>query len=293
MSTCAHRSPGVTRASWRTAPATALSERPARSLSEDATSAFVLPAHRLVFCAIAKAGSTAWLRFLRRLSGDAEWLGSPHFVSEQGRVANLTQIRHFTHRQEREAMLVSPDWVRVVVVRDPAERLLSAYLDKVRKHKDSTFQLHRYARNLRLGDGAPVEQQLGNLSFAEFVDRVTRNLDLRIRLDEHWAPQSSSCGLSDLVSRYHVIVHDRQHPQQRQLACVMALMEGRGRWSLSRASARDLQNTFGSPTRARRAEHATDASAKLRAFYDTALLRRVVAAYAKDYAVFGLTTPTV
>jgi hypothetical protein len=138
--------------------------------SADALEPFVVPGHRLLFCTTPKVASSAWLRLLRRMDGQPGWTDHPNFILGSC-TANLTKVKDYSGT-EQEAMLTSKRWLRVVVVRDPAERLLSAYLDKVRNGGDTKHQLQKYASDLHVGNST----LLGNLSFPDFTQRVVYNL---------------------------------------------------------------------------------------------------------------------
>jgi len=72
-------------------------------------------------------------------------------------------------------IMTSPEWTRAIFVRDPKERFLSAYLDKV-------MQNPLYLRTKCCPDGSCVEsarESLGNFL------RIARRCD-----DAHWRPQS-------------------------------------------------------------------------------------------------------
>ena len=110
---------------------------------------FVVTEHRLLFCKVAKVASSGWLRLLRRLSGDEGWRGNPYFIDkEHGWVAGVRQLAHLEHADALATLRDRANWTRIVVVRDPAERLLSAFLDKIHRHDDSSTQLAMYSSEL-------------------------------------------------------------------------------------------------------------------------------------------------
>lgn len=63
------------------------------------------------------------MRMINRMRGDKRWKTLPHFRA----------VKPTLHKMDPSAvdeMMHSANWTRVAFFRDPAERLLSAYLDK-------------------------------------------------------------------------------------------------------------------------------------------------------------------
>ena len=93
----------------------------------------VLPDYQLIFFDIPKVASTEWKLFF-----DSIMSGHPY--TNRGRVHdpnenNLLYLSDYS-LQEARNMLNSPNWTRAVFVREPKERLLSAYLNKFVKEVD-------------------------------------------------------------------------------------------------------------------------------------------------------------
>ena len=87
----------------------------------------VIESHKLVFFPVPKNACTVFKKLFRRMMGYRDWLEkNPHAPSD---IDGLKHLGHFS-RDEQLAMMTSPDWTRAVFVRDPLERILSAYLDK-------------------------------------------------------------------------------------------------------------------------------------------------------------------
>ena len=138
-------------------------------------------------------------------------------------------------------MLNSPTWTRVAVLRDPAERLLSAYLDKIHSPLDTVFSrlkmlafaealqlnLTRTARDRGRGivhgggeeegreeepSAAVIKEALRAVSFPAFVQMVSRQGAGRGVYDPHWRPQSHFCGLPQIAPQLDlVLVLPSQH----------------------------------------------------------------------------------
>ena len=89
----------------------------------------VSPHHRLAYCPIEKAGESRFIRLiLHAFTGktEADSFGFLHTAMNEGRLPGMPALSLPTQMQ----LIACPDWIKVVVVRDPLERLLSGYLDK-------------------------------------------------------------------------------------------------------------------------------------------------------------------
>jgi len=149
------------------------------------------PKHKILYCPIAKVGSTSWkTMFLQLLPAalraevtkDNLWW----FVPQQFRVpATVTNIGQLAHTS-----------VSFSLVRHPWERLASAYQDKF-LHGNDAEQVRK---------GKPVYRALlkHNISFPAFAQLVLStaaqncaNLT-NCTIDEHWRPYISQCGYCDV-----------------------------------------------------------------------------------------------
>jgi len=107
---------------------------------------------RLVFCHIGKAASTSWLRVLLQLTGDpaARQLAATDRTSVHGMFkyyVNLVSL----HSASQLASSPYKDYYKFMFVREPLERLVSAFRDKMfldrlygplRKYIISRFRRH-------------------------------------------------------------------------------------------------------------------------------------------------------
>jgi hypothetical protein len=81
--------------------------------------------HKLMITTIPKVACTEFMKLMIRMSGARNWRMDPHFRPKNPVLSRL---------EPSEASRVLNDrlWTKAVFFRDPVERLLSAYLDKVR-----------------------------------------------------------------------------------------------------------------------------------------------------------------
>jgi hypothetical protein len=129
------------------------------------TSPIVLPSHRLLLFTIPKVGCTVLKQLARRIMGLPDWQRGDDEIPHDPAKNGLRYLNQYS-LAEATAMMRDPCWTRAVFVRDPHERVLSAYLDKV---VNTDYVKRRFGSQ-------PT-------SFAEFVQMPC--------VDPHWAPQRS------------------------------------------------------------------------------------------------------
>ena len=230
----------------------------------------VCETHKLIFFNIAKVASSQWKMLFRRMLGYDDWLTAcPHNPKTNG----LIQLSHYPLDQATD-MMNSPEWTRAVFLRDPKERFLSAYLDKVhgemvdiptvewlQKHCPEAFEVFKVS-NRNLSD------------FFSFVQDCPDNV--------HWQPQikttDEKCwGKIDFFGHLENADVDAK-----------ALLEGIGAWEEYGATGwgdNGDQAFFGK--HAAKEEHRTGSSEKMAQYYTPELEEAVEQYYAVDYEFFG------
>jgi Sulfotransferase family len=92
----------------------------------------VLEQYKLVFFTIPKVGCTAWKQLFRRMMGYRDWKNeNVHDMQPWNPESNGLKYLYHYDRVTASTMMTSPEWTRAIIVRDPKERFLSAYLDKI------------------------------------------------------------------------------------------------------------------------------------------------------------------
>jgi len=132
--------------------------------------------HRLVLISLPKVASTAFDRLMIRMLGVKDWTKHPYHRPERPRLSMLGP-------EEVSNMMNSPEWTRAVFLRDPLDRLLSAYLHLFENNTERCEKLFGIAAS--------------EMSFSRFVHGVTgadprcpENLRISKRCNVHWMPQS-------------------------------------------------------------------------------------------------------
>ena len=275
---------------------------------------FFVPQIRLVYCGIPKVGMTEWLKLFRHVLGAKDYLGFPHakwdlrqFQMSQLSPEKITEILH------------DSSWTKAVIMRDPAERLLSAYSDKIMKMKYT----QRYFLLGELSDNP-----LRVLNFTEFVDLVTledaeskthaeragidshptfhrfpKRAGLHYKTDPHWMPQMWTCGLDTIFPVFDFVGSFDHLSKHSKL-----LLQKVGAWDKWGATFDDESTevgasnicTAGSDNNPNRTisgfnqkdpsnksyKHSTGSKSKLDKYYTPELRSKVRRAYKMDYAVW-------
>jgi len=94
--------------------------------SEWDSSPVVLEEYKLIFFTIPKVACTVWKQLFRRMMGNKNWTLPAHNPKTNG----LRYLHHYSLERATEFM-TSPEYTRAIFVRDPKERFVSAFLDKV------------------------------------------------------------------------------------------------------------------------------------------------------------------
>ncbi|MFA8387891.1 MAG: sulfotransferase family 2 domain-containing protein [Pelagibaca sp.] len=158
---------------------------------------------RLVYLPIAKNACSSLKRLVAALGGVDLGPGEDIHIKLD---TNRTGMQ-FADRSEKDIRkaLSEPDWMRFVVIRDPFDRLVSAYIEK--------FVLHRTDPRIEDTVGPAYRTVFGRdeltpedfergISFRDFVDFILQQ-DPK-DLDSHWQPQAEQLGHIAFTHVYEV-----------------------------------------------------------------------------------------
>lgn len=162
-----------------------------------------------------------------------------------------------------ETVLTSSDYRRFTVVRNPASRVLSAYLEKIRQGlKQSTAVVE--AITARTGQEIAAQ----DVTFAQFLEVVASQSSRE--QDPHWRRQADHIGLG--IVPYDAVIH---------------LEELDASWDIvaDLASTPDLQEQYF-------CRNSTAASTKIADYFTPELVHLVTETYARDYAELEYALPS-
>ena len=225
---------------------------------------------KLVFFHIPKVACTQWLQLFRRMQGWEDWRERVGGLPYTPAVNGLHYLADYNMSVANE-MLTSPAWTRAVFVRDPKERFLSAYLDKVVNTQH--IVLGSCCRKTR--DCATSET-----TFQEFY-QLTETCE-----NEHWGLQSERVPekvwqLVNFVGYMATLEKDAKR-----------LLTQVGAWERYGASGwgpNGDQPMFAEPA-GQSTNHATQAQERMRHYYTPEIERGIERRYRADYnnQVFNL-----
>jgi len=178
----------------------------------DFASPIVLEKHRLVFFAVPKAACTVFKQLFRRMSGHTNWHKQNNDLPHKHTVNGLKLLRDYPLDVANE-MLTNRTWTRAIFLRDPRERLLSAYLDKGKK------------ANLINKWCCPETNDCGlsAKSFEGFLTEVMPNC-----LNDHWSLQARRCEPKFYYSWNYIGYVKTAAEDTRQMLIEMARRNGNG-----------------------------------------------------------------
>jgi Sulfotransferase family len=165
---------------------------------------------------------------------------------------------------ELEKVFTSRKFTRFAVVREPASRLLSGYLEKIRQGLVQSGPIYQV-----LADQGRAPAKPEDISFEDFLDVVCALPSKQ--QDPHWRRQVDHLGFGT-VKYDHIIKLSDLDASWPLVASIVGVPS--------------LQEQFF-------CKFSTGASHKLNEHYTEALLAKVADAYAADYAAFGFTLPTL
>uniref|UniRef100_A0A7S3Q9I0 Carbohydrate sulfotransferase n=1 Tax=Chaetoceros debilis TaxID=122233 RepID=A0A7S3Q9I0_9STRA len=224
----------------------------------------VIEEYKLVFFFIPKVACTEWKLLFRRILGfSPDWdpeiaIQKLHNPAYNG----LTYLSSYT-KEEAQEMLTSEDWTRAVFVREPKERILSAFLDKM--VVNSWYFKHFCCNEKQMGMSDPKARDYCNSreNAEDFPYFLKRTLDCP---NEHWDSQANAIDrkwwtMMNFVGYMDNVADDAQ----RLLQSIKSIdgktawdQHGKTGWGESGKSAFMVRDT---------AHHATNAHDKLRKYY--------------------------
>jgi hypothetical protein len=263
---------------------------------------FFIPEAKLIFCGIPKVGVTEWIKFFRHAIGAKDYLSLPHYKEDR-----KTFFMSTLDPDKAQEIMNDPSWTKAVFFRNPFERLLSAYEDKIVNKAYTQKVFH-------IGDLSTPQSERPVLTFAEFVDRIadnTTNADcsnpngLGSCTDPHWKPQVMTCGLDRLLPNFDFIASfDHISEHTKILLDRVGIWEKHGRTFDDGKTSKGKHGVCEVPPPEQRANetvwgfnqrgpsgsgsnvHATNSQSKFTEYYTPELIEKVREAYALDFAVW-------
>lgn len=239
---------------------------------------FVSKPARVLYCPIGKNACT-FLKTEVARTAQPEHMAflarDIHFITDNVR----TGLQLSDHsRQEVAALIAAPDYFKFAVLRDPLDRLLSAYIEKLvigRTAPANIFHTRSIVAPVQQAQGIDTPDFARGITFRDFVEGIAAANPAT--LDPHWRPQAD----------YLVGIDYDRFFRIDELDALMTILEERAGIPLGRQP----RNVTGSG-KGEAVENAMDLPPATIAagprigkasFVDDAILARIKAIYARDY----------
>jgi len=239
-----------------------------------------------IYCLVSKASCTSWKRTLMMLSGQLTNFKRPEQLSV-GLVHNFASSDRYVPRLEtlpeelRSSRFIN--YFTFMFVREPLERLVSGYRDKLLV--DPAYHVDiDIVRRYRPHEYNPSVKRY-NVTFAEFVRYVLDQRAAGRVLDRHWIPQYELCRVC--LYRYDFIGH--QETLHRDAEYVVSKLKSRIRDPKHRRRVASI--TF--PADSGHQVKSIDYLQQMFSSVPAAHVRALYQLYAVDYALFGFEHPNV
>jgi hypothetical protein len=198
----------------------------------------VLEKYKLVFFTQGKVACTVFKQLIRRMADTIQtrkdWKEFnwrvPHDPNQNG----LKYLYHYGENNPLDVLtiLTNPNWTRVIFVRDPMERTLSAYLDKA-VGEDGIY-VKRHCCNHIASSLCGIKGTSSFLGFLQVINEICC-------CDNHWEPQSKRIDKQfrpfiNFVGKFDTLQYDTK----RMLDTLSANMNNHNSSNI------DLWNQFGS-----------------------------------------------
>ena len=226
----------------------------------------VIEKYKLIFFTTAKVACTTWKQLFRRMMGYKDWNleGTKDMLPWNPLTNGLKYLYHYDRKTATD-MMRSPEWTKAIFLRDPKERILSSFLDKVKKEPEVVWNTCCIEKR----DCVTKETTFGDFLQVAFECE-----------NEHWSPQFSRMEEKyweyiNFVGYMENIAEDSRRLLQKIGAWEQFGATGWG----NDGSMAIFQSQAGSLGR----KHATMARERLKQYYTPTLEGKVEEFYKNDY----------
>ncbi|EDS25795.1 chondroitin 4-sulfotransferase [Culex quinquefasciatus] len=239
---------------------------------------FISPGHGLAWCNIFKAASSTWMYYFNILGGyDVRYL-------QRTRASPIELARkRFPRPSTTELNDYLSNTISFLIVREPFERLVSAYRNKLEGCRNKYYKLlgeqiiKKFRKKIKDGEGRLITKYPKGPTFREFLQFLVAHYKSGGRFDEHWSPVYSFCTPCSinftLIAKVETFQRDSEYII-RQAGLETLLLN-----KLPRGKARAIANRATSNTR--------NLVPRYFAQIDEQLLTEVLEIYQLDFELFG------
>jgi len=150
--------------------------------------------HKIIYCTIPKASCSVAKNLLRKLKGFRDWGQSDK--THNPRKNGLNSLCRLSPKKATQ-LLNDPNYLKLVAVRDPVERLFSTYSDKILlallRNDFQEVQFSGFSFN-------------SNTTFEDFFERIAPWIEANPEVDAHCRPQYTFCDLEKTFPLYNAFL---------------------------------------------------------------------------------------
>lgn len=227
----------------------------------------IIESHKLVFFTVPKVGCTVWKQLFRRMMGyqDYQNQNPRNVMPHNPRVNGLKYLTDYS-LHNASIIMTSPEWTRAIMVREPKQRFLSAFLDKVVNHPV-------FIKLKCCPDGSCVEKASRGLS--DFLDLAKKCENA------HWRSQHERVDAKYWPYMDHVLHLETAETDAKALLTKIGAWEdyGASGWGSNGTS-----TIFQAKGKSGAGNHATFSNSHVWEWYTPSVERHVEEYYQTDYA---------
>ncbi|XP_013414722.1 carbohydrate sulfotransferase 11-like [Lingula anatina] len=170
--------------------------------------------HSLIYCEIPKVGCTNFKRLMYGLTANADITEYKDIGAYEVHYKYQKFLVPLSDFSEFGIKFRLANYLKVVLVRHPFERLVSAYRNKLEKLSAFSRQIGAYIKPFMRSPGMKSAPQEGDgISFAAFVKYINVYSQLSTKpFNPHWRTYNELCNPCDVkydvIVRYETIQHD-------------------------------------------------------------------------------------
>ncbi|XP_021917869.1 carbohydrate sulfotransferase 11-like isoform X2 [Zootermopsis nevadensis] len=210
---------------------------------------FIDPTHSLIWCNIFKAASSTWLYNFNLLGGYKE-----KYLRQSKKNPLVLARSNFPRPTIKQLQEALPKSLSFLIVREPFERLLSAYRNKIEglPHRFYRKMGREIVAKYRKSNSPPnvINPTPTGPTFSEFVNYITDTAGSYkvTKFDEHWAPYYSFCTPCQVnftvIAKLETLTRDQEYIIRRAgLENILKLSRHKDRPKMILNKARDGKNT--------------------------------------------------
>ena len=155
--------------------------------------------HKVLFCTIPKVSGTSWKKKLLAMNSIQTYIHLEKQKNVKHKNINYALKKHKVDTLSYKHLKNALNYTKIMFVREPVERLISAFHDKFNPNQESNHYFKHFGREISVNyygngtDRSGVNHR--NVTFEQFVKYIVdlHNRNEAYKYDEHWASYNDLC----------------------------------------------------------------------------------------------------